>query len=805
MISHMKGTRRGYSILAALVFVGILGSVAAAVHIAAPSSGQSAAAIFAAVNPAGNGLDAQKLLNQQSQGQLQKCNPGYDYKIKRAAEGKPQVIPVPVCPPGGTPTGPQNTQVLPASASLAVAVFGKPDDSRCQTNPQTKKLEPKSDYKCKVQYCVQFGRGKEECKDADDLAVGGIDPDQIDKNLRGQVIKDFVARTPGDELKSYINGSELNSADQSSINDAFKERTDRADSLRTEVQSLQDDNDRINARLEDLSYGCHNYILPHNRNPACRELETLEATKLANEKRVEDLTKQLDALKNQQVALSPAQNPNQLPTNVPNPEPRPCTGLGCDANSNNPNQQPCTGGNCQQTFNPNNGPGNNGPGNNGPGNNGPGSNGPGGSGGNPLGSLLQGLMSRLLGNQGQQCSSDPNQYQQQQQQYQQQMQQYQYQMQQYQYYQQQSLYSGQQPPPPPQPPQACTPNSQQNTCAPAPSQPTSGCSNGSWQPVRTQQGNGYQCTTGWQCGPSNVPQPTAQLTCEPKVAEPGMSVALSFACSNATGSTGSGLAFSTDNRTSGTTTVALTNPPEGARGVTFGLACTNQNLTGRAECEVELVRPLIALVATPKNVTSGEASRVGWTTAGMQSCVISSPQMPGFTMQNAEKKTVNGTATTSPLTRDTTVVLTCQTIGGNTKVASTTITVGGAASTTVLNVSSSIDGKQDVKHGSSATITWEAPSAPSNSAVGLWLVDVQTNQVIGLIAQSLNTTGSHVWTLPATSTSCSTNPICGADLVVGRTYKLQASLYSPANANLSSSAQPTYLDEDYTETFKISN
>jgi len=789
-----RSRRRGYSILAALVFVGILGSIASAVHVLTPSAGQSAsAAIASTVNPSAS--DAQKALNEKTAGQLQKCDPGYDYKIKRSSEAKPQLIPVPVCPPGGAnPTKPQDSTVVAAAVSLALATFGKPDDTRCQMNPQTKKLEPKSDYKCKVQYCVQFGRGEEECKDADSLATAGIDPDRIDKSLRSQVIKDFVTRTPQSEIQSYVNGSELSTADKDSINAAFSEKEQN---LRNEVDIVNNDNERIRAQLASLSQNCNSGLGRWSIDASqCSDgtVQQLQATQAANEKRVQALYNQIDQLENSTVTLSPTQNPNQLPTSVPNPEPRPqdapCTGSNCTPS-------PCTSNCGPSTFPPPTGP-------TGPGTTGPGTTGPGGSGSNPLTSLLQGLMRGLMGNQGQQCSSDPNQYQQQQQQYQQQMQQYQMQMQQYQYYQQQSLYSGMQPPPPPQQPQACTPNSQQNTCATPPAQPTSGCTNGTWQPVRTAQSNGVQCTTGWQCGQGT--QPTAQLTCQPKVVEAGMSVALSFSCGNATGSNGSGLTFDTGNKTSGTTTVSVVNPPEDARGVTFGLACTNQNLAGRAECAVELVKPLIVLTTNPKNVTSGEMSRVGWVTSGMQSCVVSSPQMPGFTTQNANNTSVNGTATTSSLSRDTTIVLTCQTIGGNTKAASTTITVGGAASTTVLNVSSSIDGREDVKHASTATISWEAPSAPSNSAVALSLVDVASGQVTGLIAQSLATVGSHAWTLPATSTSCSTNSInvCGADLIVGRSYRIQASLYSPANANLSTQ-QVMYLDEDITATFKMSN
>jgi hypothetical protein len=157
-----------------------------------------------------------------------------------------------------------------------------------------------------------------------------------------------------------------------------------------------------------------------------------------------------------------------------------------------------------------------------------------------------------------------------------------------------------------------------------------------------------------------------------------MSVAITYGCTNATESLGAG--FDTGGATSGSTTTVIATPPDGANAINYGIQCRNQGLIGQAQCSVQIGKPSIVLLANPKIVPVNTASSVGWVTASMTSCVVSSPDLPDFTAQNADNTSVNGMATTSPLTQDTLILLHCITVGGSTKDATTTILI--ATSTT---------------------------------------------------------------------------------------------------------------------------
>jgi hypothetical protein len=211
-------------------------------------------------------------------------------------------------------------------------------------------------------------------------------------------------------------------------------------------------------------------------------------------------------------------------------------------------------------------------------------------------------------------------------------------------------------------------------CYQPPPQPDpSQCTSGSWQPTSAQQ-NG--CTTGWQCVPGNGSAggtPTAQLSCQPQIADVGMPISFSFACGNASGSTGTG--FSTGGALSGSATTSAPNPPSGQNTVTYTLTCIKLGVTASSQCQVQLNKAGIVLVTNPKNVNGNETSLIGWITSGMQSCVISSPDQQDFTARNAGNTSVNGAATTSPITGNTRFRLDCQTLSGGTKSATTTVSL----------------------------------------------------------------------------------------------------------------------------------
>ncbi|MDP3645634.1 MAG: hypothetical protein Q8R25_00920 [bacterium] len=327
------------------------------------------------------------------------------------------------------------------------------------------------------------------------------------------------------------------------------------------------------------------------------------------------------------------------------------------------------------------------------------------------------------------CATNQDQYRQQQEQYNQQIQQYQYQLQQYQYQQQQQQqqyqqyqqqqqqqYSGggyrivstdpmivvpvnsggyqnyggynpgytqQQPPPPPpqQPPQPCYNNQSPQQCSYSPQQPNqSACTSGSWKP--TTSGNG--CVSGWQCVPSGAngtgggtagTQPAAAISCQPKIADVGMTLAISFSCSNATGSKGSG--FDTGNALSGSATTTIQKPPAGTNTATYTLTCSNGSVAAGAQCAIQIGKPNIVFVPNPPKVHSGESSTLGWITSGMLACVVSSPDRSDFTAQNAGTTNPNGVATASNITANTRFFLNCQTAGGGTANASTTVLLIG--------------------------------------------------------------------------------------------------------------------------------
>ena len=412
-----------------------------------------------------------------------------------------------------------------------------------------------------------------------------------------------------------------------------------------------------------------------------------------------------------------------------------------------------------------------------------------------LGGLAQGLAKGLAQQPAQACPSDPNAYQQQQQQYNQQMQQYNYQLQQYNYQQQLSYMNGMPAPIPPTAPQPCTPRSDSNTCPAAPQQPNpAGCQNGTWRPITTQQGNGYQCTTGWQCVPGGGTVPKAEISCSPKVADVGMTVTIAYGCSNATGSTGQG--FDTQNQLSGSTTTVISAPPAGATSANFVLNCTNQGASARAQCSVQIGRPTIVLVANPKVVDPGKASTIGWITTGMQSCVVSSPEDGAFTAENATNTSVNGMASTSPLTSPIHILLHCVTVGGGTRDATTTVSVVGQPdiidpdpNSGTVTVQSTADATS-TSRGSTVTISWSATNPPSGAHIALWLYDVRLNTTTALIADGLAASSTYAWHLPNANDTCDPESIdvCGADLVPGRQYGIEADLYTdtsdPNNPNI---------------------
>lgn len=209
---------------------------------------------------------------------------------------------------------------------------------------------------------------------------------------------------------------------------------------------------------------------------------------------------------------------------------------------------------------------------------------------------------------------------------------------------------------------------QGQNCPAAPQQPDpSGCQGGSWRPTYSGA-----CVNGWQCVSGSGSGLTAQISCQPQVADVGMSVAISYSCS---AGTSEGAGFQTNGAQSGSVAVTVATPPANTNTATYGIKCTSVSQSATQQCSIQVGKPSIIFVANPKVVKPSEQSTLGWITSGMSSCVISSPDIPAFTEQHKGNTNANGSVVTPALTADASFLLKCVTVGGAEKNATSTIEV----------------------------------------------------------------------------------------------------------------------------------
>lgn len=169
---------------------------------------------------------------------------------------------------------------------------------------------------------------------------------------------------------------------------------------------------------------------------------------------------------------------------------------------------------------------------------------------------------------------------------------------------------------------------------------------------------------------------SAELSCAPKRAEIGNTIAITFACRSAATTRGEG--FETSGKLEGEATARVTSSEDSknATSVTYTLICTDANgKTATEKCVVQINKSSIVLVANPKEVSSGEASHIGWTTIGMNSCTLASKQLPAFTEEQKVNLKTSGVVKTPSLTQKTDFVLSCITKAGGTKAATTTVVI----------------------------------------------------------------------------------------------------------------------------------
>ena len=302
-------------------------------------------------------------------------------------------------------------------------------------------------------------------------------------------------------------------------------------------------------------------------------------------------------------------------------------------------------------------------------------------------------------------------------------------------------------------PQPCAPGTGTGTgtgtgsptqCPVEPPQPSPDqCRGGMWQPQRTRLQSGIECTVGWQCSAQTPTKPTAELACEPKVADIGMSVAITYSCGGSTTSTGTG--FSTGGKLSGATTATIDGSGD-AQSISFALSCTKEGQSATAECTIEINKPTIVLIANPESVQRGKTSTIGWTTTGMRSCRIASPDYPEFTAEHESNTSVNGAAETPSIQSPARFVLSCETFGGAKKEATATVSI---SETDGITIKTSVDGKIAVQLGEAVDVTWSVGEYPPDSAMSLWLYDTEAKRVVGLIREKASPLGALTWTIPA--------------------------------------------------------
>ena len=161
--------------------------------------------------------------------------------------------------------------------------------------------------------------------------------------------------------------------------------------------------------------------------------------------------------------------------------------------------------------------------------------------------------------------------------------------------------------------------------------------------------------------------PVAQISCQPKIAESGMKVAIAFGCANSTQSSSN--EFSTGGRLWGATEVRIEpNLPNGV--MSYGLTCSDGSRTSVASCDVTVQKPFMLM--SSQSGQSGAVS-LAWVTRGMDQCDLMATDNAGLNQQIENPLTQSGALSLTNVPNDTEVVLTCTTVGGEVKEAKTTI------------------------------------------------------------------------------------------------------------------------------------
>lgn len=145
------------------------------------------------------------------------------------------------------------------------------------------------------------------------------------------------------------------------------------------------------------------------------------------------------------------------------------------------------------------------------------------------------------------------------------------------------------------------------------------------------------------------------LICVPNTVDEGEEVIVMWACRD-----GAYKATGTNFDTNDATIGSMRATP--SVDTTYTLECVNdlEDIDNTsATCEIEVAKPALAIIATPRSVASGGTVSISWKTNDTNSCVVSSDKHRAF-----EKRGIEGDAVSPSLIINTVFTVTCETITG---------------------------------------------------------------------------------------------------------------------------------------------
>jgi hypothetical protein len=134
-----------------------------------------------------------------------------------------------------------------------------------------------------------------------------------------------------------------------------------------------------------------------------------------------------------------------------------------------------------------------------------------------------------------------------------------------------------------------------------------------------------------------------------------------WACTS--GATSRGIGFETKGTASGQITFAITETSTTTDKYRAGIECIQGgNIIGKRNCEIEIVRPILSLIANPSRIKPGDTSQIIWSSVGvvnsLSACIV-------YSSNGAiTKGGPSGTVDTLALTRNTEFAVACEVKGG---------------------------------------------------------------------------------------------------------------------------------------------